>query len=58
MTEKDQSSKYKYVNTVALTAVIFGTPIYGFLNDAFEATGELMIAYGWRAVAGYGMWSI
>lgn len=58
MSEDDQSAKYKYVNTIALTAVIFGTPIYGFLTDVFETGGELLVAFGWRAIAGYGIWAL
>lgn len=58
MTEDEQVTRYKYMNTISLQAVLFAAPVYGFLTDSLTAGTDFMIAYAWRAISCYAIWAI
>ena len=55
---KQSETLYKFSQTVALTAVIFAVPMYGWLTDHLATEFELGLAYMTRCIAGFAFFSI
>ena len=58
ITLEENSERYAYINTMALTCAVFAVPSYGYMTDKFATGTELFIAYGVRCVAAFAWYGI